>query len=123
MVSRRGRITRFVATVLAIALSTQIACAQAADCMKMSASQGSTGHSETSHQMGGDGANADAGAPLTQVPNDGQCSQTTLCVNLPALPIVTLRAVAVAHVAQPISFGPIALEVRAVRPASPPPKT
>ena len=111
-----------MATILAIALSTQIAGAQAPDCMKMSASQGSTGHSETSHHTGGDGPRADTGAPLTQIPNNAPCSQSTFCVNAPAIPIVTTRAVAVAHVAPPISFGPVALEVRAVRPDSPPPK-
>jgi hypothetical protein len=74
------------------------------------------------HHMDSDGVKAGNGASHTQTPASAGCSQSTLCMNAPAMPIVALRAVAGSHVAPPISFGPGTLEARALRPDSPPPK-
>jgi len=114
MVFRRARITRFIAALLAIGLSTQIAGAQVVNCMKMSASLATIGHSAMTHH-GSD-------ASHTQTPGDTGCSKTILCMNGPAMLSTKFQTAALAHVAPPIAFGPSALEARALRPDLPPPK-
>jgi hypothetical protein len=118
----RARITRFIATVLAIALSTQIAGAQVANCMKMSVAHRGSGHSEMSHHTTRDGVKAATRSPQSETPSDAGCSQSVLCINAPAILNATPRAVGLSHIASAVSFGSATFETRALHPDSPPPK-
>ena len=121
MVSSRARITRFIASILAIALSVQIVGAQNTNCVQMSASHGTTAHQEMNHS-GIDDVKAGTGASHTQTPGVPGCRQSILCMNAPAMVNLTLNAVRVAHIATPTAYSAATLEVRALSPDSPPPK-
>ena len=110
MVSSRARVTRFIASILAIALSVQ-----------MSASQEAAAHQEM-HHSGFIDVKAGAGASHSQTHGVPACSQSILCMNAPAMVNLTLNAVRVAHIAASIAYSPGALEPRALCPDSPPPK-
>ena len=121
MVSSRTCITRFIASILAIALSVQIAGAQGRNCVQMSASHGATAHLEMNHE-GIDDARAGTGASHTRTPGIPGCSQSAPCMNAPAMVNLTLDAVRVVHIATPIAYSPGTLEVPVLSPDSPPPK-
>ena len=121
MGSSRARITRFIASILAIALSVQLVGAQGTSCVQMSASQGGAAHQEM-HHSDLDEAKAGTGASRTQTPGIPGCSHSILCVNAPAMVNSMLNAVRVADIEPPIAHSTGALEARPVCPDSPPPK-
>ena len=121
MVSSRARVTRFIASILVIALSVQIVGAQGTSCVQMSASQEAAAHQEM-HHSGFIDVKAGAGASHSQTHGVPACSQSILCMNAPAMVNLTLNAVRVAHIAAWIAYSPGALEPRALCPDSPPPK-
>ncbi|MGE5748380.1 MAG: hypothetical protein ACM31F_00355 [Gemmatimonas sp.] len=123
MVFHRARITRFIAAILAIALSAQVAGAQAVNCMMMRDMQANGDHSAMmQHHASSAGYVTTSSSSHTQTPGTTTCSQTILCANAAAIPVAMTRSMTVDHTAPPIQSGQTALEARDLRPDSPPPK-
>lgn len=123
MVFHRARITRFIAAILAIALSTQIAGAQVVNCTMMRDMQANGDHAAMmQHHASTAGNVTTSSSSQTQTPGSPTCGQTILCANTPAMPVAMTRNIAVDHTAPPIQFGQTTLEARDLRPDSPPPK-
>ena len=122
MTVRRALITRFIAALIAITLSTQIAGAQVLKCIHRSAPHESSGHSAMVHQANPNGIKADDGAPHTDIPAAALCGQTMMCANAAAMPLVGFRVTEIGQATLPISFVRSNFEARSPRPDSPPPK-
>lgn len=121
MASFCARITRFIASILAMALSVQIVAAQGGNCVQMSTSQGAAAHQEM-HHSGFDEAKAATEASQTPTPPIPGCSQSILCMNATAMVDLTMGTGRIAHLSLPIACSPGTLEARVLCPDSPPPK-
>jgi hypothetical protein len=123
MMLHRARITRFIAAILAIALSTQVAGAQVVNCTMMRDMQANGDHAAMmQHHASSAGSAATSSGSHTQNPGSTTCSQTILCASTPAMPVGITRSIAIDHTAPPVQLGQTALEARDLRPDSPPPK-
>jgi hypothetical protein len=125
MMLHRARIARIIASILTIALATQIAQSQVVDCVVMSASQANEVHSGmTQHQQ----PSSAAVSVATRSGSDNQssgtsgCNQASLCVNAAAIPATTMRAINIDIAELPISYRQGVLEARTLRPDPPPPR-
>lgn len=126
MVLHRAPITRIIAVILAIALSTQVAEAQVVSCIMMSAAQASDVHaSMTQHQHHASNAGTPEtrkGGPHNQSSETAGCNQAIFCANAPAIPTTAMSTIKFDSAEPPISFGPGVLEARALHPDPPPPR-
>jgi hypothetical protein len=121
MVFSRVRIVRVIASLLAIALSVQVAGAQGTNCERMNPSHATDAHQEM-HHSGLPDARAGTGASHTQTPGVPGCSQSIQCMNAPAMVNMTVDVIPVVRIAAPIAHSPRILEVRTLCPDSPPPR-
>jgi hypothetical protein len=126
MVLHRARITRIIAAILTLALSTQVAEAQVVNCIIMSATQANHDHGGlTQHQHHASDAGTAAtrsGDSHSQSSGTAGCSQSILCANAPAIPTTAMRTIHFDNAEPLISPGASVLEARALHPDPPPPR-
>jgi hypothetical protein len=126
MVRHRVRITRIIAVFLALALSTQVAGAQAVDCLNMSNMRASdSGGGVTQHQHRSD----DARSVATRTGNEhdlgsstADCNEIKLCGSAATAPITGMRSACFNKAEAASSSGSRVLLARALCPDPPPPR-